>query len=137
MTTLRKIILVVLILLFFIFGGILVLSFFDGITGRAILDDYIYTRAFCEGLVCEDYFVVCDGKNFVERILIEGSLILHEEGWEDFRIGSDSLCCDVLLIWYCFHKKLRRRRCRNSYGVGFVFVGDVVFAVRHVVRFFG
>ncbi|MFH0808531.1 MAG: hypothetical protein V1888_02850 [archaeon] len=92
MTTLRRIVLVVLIFLFFIFGGILVLSFFDGITGRAILDDYIYTRAFCEGLVCEDYFVVCDGNKFVEKILIEGNLVLHEEGWEDFRGENESLC---------------------------------------------
>ncbi len=89
--TMKKVVLVVLLVLFFIIGGMLVWNFFCCFTGQAILDDYSYTRAFCEDLVCEDYVVVCDGDEFVSKSLIEGSLVLHEEGWVDFRVDGD-LC---------------------------------------------
>ena len=87
----KKTILVALFILFFASGAGLLWEFSNGITGRAILDDYSYTRAFCEGLYCEDYEVFCNGNEFVKMVLVENSGILHEEGWVDFR-KDEKLC---------------------------------------------
>lgn len=86
----RKEVLWVLIFLFLLIGGILVFEFFRGISGRAILDDYIYTRAICNNESCRDYEVVCDGDDFVEVREIGGGLVVLSEEWEDFR--EDEIC---------------------------------------------
>lgn len=86
----RKEILWVLVFLFLLFGGVLVFEFFRGISGNAILDDYVYTRAICNGESCRDYEVVCDGDEFVEVREVVSGLVVLDEGWEDFR--EDEVC---------------------------------------------
>jgi len=91
MIIMKKAVLVILFVLGFFAAAVLAWEFGDGITGRVILDDYSYTRAICEGLVCSDYVVSCDGDEFVGMVIVEGSEIWHDEGWVDFRVEG-SLC---------------------------------------------
>ncbi len=81
----KKVILVVLLVLFFVIGGMLVWDFSSDITGRAILDDYSYTKAICEGTFCQDYEVFCDGSEFVEMVPFDDAWVVHDDGWVDFR----------------------------------------------------
>ena len=79
-----------LLLVFFLVGGILFFEFAREISGRAILDDYVYTRAICNNESCKDYEVLCDGNEFVGVRDINGNGVWTNESWIDFR--EENLC---------------------------------------------
>lgn len=81
----RREVLWILIFLFLILSGVLIFELVRSFTGRAILDDYVYTRAICNVESCRDYEVVCDGKRLVEVREIDGEVVGIGEDWKDFR----------------------------------------------------
>jgi|TARA_Y100000310_G_scaffold335898_1_gene419075 hypothetical protein len=59
-------------------------SFFNGMTGRAI-SEYSYTKAVCNSTnYCEDYEIVCDGKEVIS-MTFTGFSIQNPSDWVDPR----------------------------------------------------
>jgi uncharacterized membrane protein len=51
-----------------------------------ILDNYTYTKAICNSTnFCQDYEIICNGKNILKSTPITGAFIQHDETWIDPR----------------------------------------------------
>ena len=58
---------IVLILLAFLIN--------NNFTGKSVSDFYTYTKAICDEKVCQDYYIICNGNNLVEKSPLTGSSI--------------------------------------------------------------
>lgn len=78
-------VLVILLVIMISFGAM-------SLTGRAIMNEYTYTRAFCnETNFCQDYIVTCDDNIAIDLTPISGAMVQHRDDWEDPR--DDTTLC--------------------------------------------
>lgn len=90
----KKTTIIVLIIIFLALIGILIFSIFNlfQITGEVVkeVNNYSFTKAVCNNSnYCEDYEVVCEGKDLVS-FTPTGMAIQLPGGWEDPR-DKDSI----------------------------------------------
>tara|TARA_B100000315_G_C14315950_1_gene468559 strand:- start:271 stop:558 length:288 start_codon:yes stop_codon:yes gene_type:complete len=90
----KKTTIIVLIIIFLALIGILIFSIFNlfQITGEVVkeINNYSFTKAVCNNSnYCEDYEVVCEGKDLVS-FTPTGMAIQLPGGWEDPR-DKDSI----------------------------------------------
>jgi hypothetical protein len=72
-----------LIILFVVFS--IFLFFFSLNFLNESIDNYSWTKAICNETHCQDYEIVCNGKNTVSQTPITGAIIEVPENWEDLR----------------------------------------------------
>ncbi|NPE26996.1 hypothetical protein HNV12_03270 [Methanococcoides sp. SA1] len=89
----KKVVLIVLVVLFLLVGGVLVWAFDGGVTGNVVFVDLPhYTRAICDGdNFCQDYKVYCEDGELMGMVAIEGAVIQHFDDWVDPRVDGE-LC---------------------------------------------
>lgn len=85
----RKTIITLIILALILIGILLVFLInlsINSLTGKAVstLNKYSYTKAICEGNSCQDYEIVCEGKELVSMTPITGRVTFSKD-WKDPR----------------------------------------------------
>lgn len=74
-----------------IIAGVLFFSFISSsVTGRAIENSHLFTRAICnETNFCQDYEITCQGNRVLNVTPILGAVVQHSPEWEDYRNKTD------------------------------------------------
>jgi hypothetical protein len=47
-------------------------------TGKSVVDFYTYTKAICNEKTCQDYYIICNGNELIEKSPITGSSITNK-----------------------------------------------------------
>lgn len=75
--------------------SILYLMFQERMTGRAIENQYLYTKAICnENNFCQDYEISCSNGEVAEMTPITGATIQHSSNWQDPRKNKSEITCE-------------------------------------------
>ncbi len=78
----------VFVIIFFIIFSIFLLFFSISLSNK-FLNNYSWTKAICNKTHCQDYEIVCDGKEIVSAIHITGATIILSEDWKDPRKNNE------------------------------------------------
>jgi len=91
----KKIVMIISLIIFLI---VIFLFSFKALTGFVInnnfetSDYYIHTKAICNSTnFCEDYEIICNGTEVLDKKPIAGAVIQHQENWKDPRDNKE-LC---------------------------------------------
>lgn len=60
-----------------VFIVLILLTFFvnNKFTGKSVADFYTYTKAVCDEKACQDYYIICNENNLIEKSPLTGSSI--------------------------------------------------------------
>jgi len=81
----KTVILTIFLILLLLIILLVFLNFSLEITGKATSEQvYSWTKAICNETHCQDFEIVCNGKEVISRTPITGAF-LHPENWSDPR----------------------------------------------------
>jgi len=67
----------------------------ERLTGRAIENQYVYTKAICdENNFCQDYEISCSNGEVVKMTPVTGAFIQHSPDWQDPRKNKSEIVCE-------------------------------------------
>jgi hypothetical protein len=76
----KKIFIAIFFTIFLIFLMFFLITFIN-----KSLNNYSWTKAICNETHCQDYEIMCDGKNIISKTPITGAIIYLSNNWEDPR----------------------------------------------------
>ena len=75
--------------------GVLYFMFQERMTGKAIENQYVYTKAICnDNNFCQDYEISCSNGEVVEMTPVTGASIQHNSDWQDPRKNKSEISCE-------------------------------------------
>jgi hypothetical protein len=75
---------IVILIIFFVTLSILFSLIFINFLDKSP-ENYSWTKAICNNTHCQDYEIICDGKNIISQNPIIGAVIKISNDWEDPR----------------------------------------------------
>jgi hypothetical protein len=85
----KRLILMILLVIFSSLIFFLFFNFSNKITGKTTDSYYLWTKAICNETHCQDYEIVCEGKNIISQTPVTGAIIEISNEWEDSRNEND------------------------------------------------